>query len=287
MTFSAFSFSKISDLTPSLTLYSHHLCGMVIGRIAIRPPSEPPFTALSTSPLFNAGTSLIFYVSAAPITHAAGPTQAPAQAEKAASCNVAKDVPTQGSLFDATKAEFETPDKSPGLGSPRLKHDASFTRDTTVIPSTPVRASPPQCEVHPDLKKIQSCAMIAHDKTDSSFINLGELLLKSNLGQPAIVYTSLENITDQDWQYYCDIYLPSDLDRGFLSGTDKMYFDNGSAGMVRIKNAANWRAAIVAMQEVGATQFRFIAEREVKSKLFSFAPDGDLQQTANPRQEST
>jgi hypothetical protein len=92
------------------------------------------------------------------------------------------------------------------------------------------------------------------DRKDSSFVNLGELLIKSNRQGKAISYCSLEDITDQDWEYYHSAYLPSDLERGFQLGMDKIYFHSGE-DMIRVKSASNWRAAMITMQETGATQF--------------------------------
>jgi hypothetical protein len=239
------------------------------------PSTAPPFNAeltlTSSHPEAKVPDTL-----AAPIAHAQDLTRLPARDEKAALSKVANDEPAGGSLFNPPNARFKTPDKSPDLGGSRSKRDAVLTPDTTEKPTTPARASLSSCEVHPDLKKMQLCA-IAYDEKDSSFINLGELLLKSHIGQPAAVYTSLDDITDQDWEYYHDIYLPTDLDRGFLSGMDKLYFDSVGAGLVRIKNAASWRAAMVAMQEAGAAQFKFIVERKVKGKFVSSsAPNGGL-----------
>ena len=117
---------------------------------------------------------------------------------------------------------------------------------------------------------------MVHDPTDSSFIKLGELPLKNDHREEPISCSSLEDITDQDWDYYCGTYLPSDLDRGFLSGSDNIYFDN-VGDKVRIKNGANWRAAIVAMQDAGAAQFKFYIEQPAKCKLRLTIPTLQMQ----------
>lgn len=90
-------------------------------------------------------------------------------------------------------------------------------------------------------------------------------MLQNDQRGKAISCSFLEDITDEDWEYYCGTYLPSDLETGFIPGIDKIYFDNGGDEMVRVKNAANWRGAMVAMQEMGLTQFKFYIEQPVKS----------------------
>jgi hypothetical protein len=147
-----------------------------------------------------------------------------------------------------------TPTFIHGQDSPRVLQGPVET------PSLPALTSVAHITFQSNLKKFQLCAIVLGDRKDSSFVNLGELLIKSNRQQKAVSYCSLEDITDQDWAYYHGAYLQSDLDRGFQLGMDKIYFHSGE-DMIRVKNASNWRAAMITMQEAGATQFKFYIEQ--------------------------
>ena len=203
------------------------------------------------------------YPSAIPAAHATSQKPAASSGDSPTLSNGSKDAHAQRILFDSRVVQFKTPDTSPAPRATTWEKNSKPHGDTPKMPSQITPA--PNNDVHPDLKKIQLIATIAHDRTDSSLINLGELLLKNDRLGKAVSYSSLEDVTDEDWEYYCGTYLPSDLERGFIPGTDKIYFDNGGDEMVRVKNAANWRGAMVAMQEAGLTQFKFYIEQPVKS----------------------
>lgn len=203
------------------------------------------------------------YASAIPAAHATSQKPAASLGDSPTLSYGLKDAHAQRILFDPRVAQFETPDTSPPPHATAWEKNPKPHGDTPKMPSQFTPA--PNNDVHPDLKKIQLIATIAHDRTDSSLINLGELLLKNDRLGKTVSYSSLEDITDEDWEYYCGTYLPSDLERGFIPGTDKIYFRNGGDEMVRVKNAANWRGAMVAMQEAGLTQFKFYIEQPVKS----------------------
>lgn len=119
--------------------------------------------------------------------------------------------------------------------------------------------------VHPDLKKIQLIAAIAHDRTDSSLINLGELLLKNDRLGNTVSYSSLEDFTDEDWEYYCGTYLPSDLERGFIPGTEQDILSQrrGRDGQSQERSQFAWSNGCE--QEAGLTQSKFYIEQPVKS----------------------
>ncbi|KAF7511821.1 hypothetical protein GJ744_003552 [Endocarpon pusillum] len=201
------------------------------------------------------------YASAIPAAYATSQKPAAISGDSPTLSNGSKDAHTQRILFDPRVAQFKTPDTSPAPRATAWEKNPKPHGDTPKMPSQINPA--PKNDVHPDLKRIQLIATIAHDRIDSSLINLGKLLLKKDRLGKAVSYSSLEDITDEDWEYYCGTYLPSDLERGFIPGTDKMYFDNGGDEMVRVKNAANWRGAMVAMQKVGLTQFKFYIKQPV------------------------
>lgn len=149
-------------------------------------------------------------------------------------------------------------------------HGQNGVQDSRSSPDGPnlmlLAAPPPHITIHEDLRKIQLHAARLNYPKDSSFINLGELLCRNDNreGLRDISYSSLEDLSDQDWQYWYGTILGNDLDTGFDPGSDKIYYNNGGGEMIRVKNAHNWRAAMVAMRTAGLTHFKFYIEQPVQ-----------------------
>ncbi len=256
------------------TLNSRHLAGEASTSLSDKTIASSDMMSFDARPtqMDSQNESKLSYASATPTAYATSQKPATSSNHNPTSSNGTKEADTQRFLFDPRVAQFDSPDTSPAPRAITWEKSTQSYGDSAKMPSQIT----PAPDIHQDLKKIQLIATITHDRTDSSLINLGELLLKNNRRGKVISYSSLEDITDGDWDYYCGTYLPSDPERGFVPGTDKIYFDNGGDDMVRVKNAANWRGAMVAMQGAGLTQFKFYIEQPVKSvSALTGTPKGD------------
>lgn len=185
-------------------------------------------------------------------------------ASKSASFDMLEEDYEEHPLIQRPDAQADIPDARPASSLVHWENNPTASRSPAKTPAPANLIAARGTTVNLNLMGIQLWVTVMNDRSDTSFVNLSELLVKNTLRTRAMVYATLEDITDQDWEYYHAIYLPSDLDGGFQLDSDKMYFDNGIGDMVRIKNGTNWRAAMVAMQGSGATQFRFHLDRRAR-----------------------
>jgi hypothetical protein len=250
-----------SKLKPSAAKSS----AIVANTAAPTPISMPPDTESNLVDLQFQPTAS--HPSAAERVPDANLTMTAVPADKSSSSNLSKEKKPERLVSEERGVNVEHTDRHNAQNSGHRQIESSTTPSTAKRPDLPTPDVVAEIKVDDNLKKIQLCATVLGDKTDTSFVNLGELLLKNKRRPKAVSYTSVEDITDEDWEFYHGTYLPSDLDRSFKVGIDKVYFDNGGE-MVRVKNATSWRAAMVAMQKAGATQFRFYIEQPEICKSF-------------------
>ncbi len=125
--------------------------------------------------------------------------------------DIPEDAHPERLLFNQPDGQAETTYASPASSSTLWPNNPTLFRSLATIPSLSGLNPAPYTKVHKDLREIQLCALVLDDRKDSSIINLGELLLRNDRREKSTSCSSLEDITDQDWEYYHSTYFPSDL----------------------------------------------------------------------------